>query len=113
MVERTGNRDLGLGYRDKMDVVCHQDIRPDANAMLLAPILESSKIDEPIRFVMKHGIFSNTTVTNVVCILGQNAPTRSWHICSWGWNPRRARSVYQLFPANLSPKKVPDASDPL
>jgi hypothetical protein len=63
-----------------MDVVGHQRVSPDANAVLVTSILENPKVDEAIRFVMKDGIPANTTVMNVVCILGNNAPTRSGHM---------------------------------
>jgi len=79
-MERTGNGKLTFGNSDKMDVVCHQGVRPNANAVFLRPGLESSKIDEAIRFVMKHGIATDTTVTNVMGILRKDAPTRSGHI---------------------------------
>jgi len=79
-MERTGNGDLAFGNGDKMNVVCHQDIRPDANTMFLAAIFERSKVDETIGLIMKNSIFSNTTVTNVMSILRNNAPTRSCHM---------------------------------
>jgi hypothetical protein len=84
-MKRPGKAIFSFGYGNKMNMICHQRVRPDPNTMILASIFKRSKVHQTIGVIVKHGISANSTLTDVMRTLRQHTSTRSRHRNSVGW----------------------------
>ena len=68
-----------LRNRDEVYVVRHQGIGPNVHAVLCRGLFKYTNVDEAIRIVVKYWVSSNTTLADMMGVVGYNTSRWSWH----------------------------------
>ena len=60
-------------------MICHQTIGTDTNTVFRTSFLDRPKINEVIRIFMKHWVFSDTPLPDMMCVPWHDAAKRFRH----------------------------------